>query len=441
MPIINAPPTQGLMLYYSFDEGVGGVVHDLSGNKNHGSILDGNNLNWVDGILGKALNIRSFSGVSTKITFGPIPVSNIGHTVSMWVYAVPGSSNYGTLFSQNNNAGIWFYQNKINYFYSVDHLNNTALAFNTWYHVLITCNDSAIVTFYLNGKVDGTASGAASYNANYIGNDNGNEAFRGYIDELRVYNRVLSSTEIQTLYSAGSTKLLAANNSGLVGFWPLSEGSAGTAHDFSGNNNHGQLVNNPTWVNGKLGKALSFNGSNQYVMIAKDPLSSVNAISFTIAFWAKPISITANTYTYVAGNTDNILNKGFQIGLEDRGSVNGFTALSKALTVYVGTVSGNNFGFALNNAFDVFSDWHFWVITYTATVGTIYKDGTIQTTSNSTVHNGSGNLVPRNISMAIAVVADTVGDTHKFNAFIDEVRIYNKALSVGDVWNLYQATS
>ena len=55
------------------------------------------------------------------------------------------------------------------------------------------------------------------------------------------------------------------SNLGLVGYWSFNEGKGVTSSDFSGNGNKGTLTNmqgNP-WVNGRLGKALSFDGSSK----------------------------------------------------------------------------------------------------------------------------------------------------------------------------------
>jgi len=52
---------------------------------------------------------------------------------------------------------------------------------------------------------------------------------------------------------------------GLVGYWRFDEGSGTTAYDSSGNDNTGTLINGSSWVDGKYGKALSFDGENDYV--------------------------------------------------------------------------------------------------------------------------------------------------------------------------------
>jgi hypothetical protein len=70
----------------------------------------------------------------------------------------------------------------------------------------------------------------------------------------------------------------------LVGYWPLDEGSGTTANDRSGKNNHGALKNAPMWTTGRRGGALSFDGVDQSVEVlslsgAKFPTSG------TVSIW------------------------------------------------------------------------------------------------------------------------------------------------------------
>jgi hypothetical protein len=51
----------------------------------------------------------------------------------------------------------------------------------------------------------------------------------------------------------------------IIGMWLFNEGSGDVAEDFSGNGNDGTLMNDPEWVKGKFGTALSFDGVDDYV--------------------------------------------------------------------------------------------------------------------------------------------------------------------------------
>jgi len=77
---------------------------------------------------------------------------------------------------------------------------------------------------------------------------------------------------------------------GLVGYWKFDEGSGTTASDSSGNNNHGTLVNGPTWTTGKVGQALEFDGGDDIVKTTTSPISP----PITISIWVKYITGGAN---------------------------------------------------------------------------------------------------------------------------------------------------
>jgi len=76
---------------------------------------------------------------------------------------------------------------------------------------------------------------------------------------------------------------------GLVGYWRFDEGSGTIAYDSSGNGYHGILVNDPVWVDGKYGKALSFDGIDDYVDCGTlgNFGSTVLGNVFTYTFWFK----------------------------------------------------------------------------------------------------------------------------------------------------------
>ena len=71
---------------------------------------------------------------------------------------------------------------------------------------------------------------------------------------------------------------------GLVGAWKFDEGSGNIAYDSSGNNNHGTIYG-ATWVDGKFGKALQFDGIDDYVNIsASSSLDIIPDKSITVSF-------------------------------------------------------------------------------------------------------------------------------------------------------------
>jgi hypothetical protein len=92
---------------------------------------------------------------------------------------------------------------------------NNSITFGAWQHVAVTWTGSATATnvkFYVNGVETAygtTTNGGAprvsdAASSVFIGNDNsGARTFDGALDDVRIYNRVISTTELQAIYRAG----------------------------------------------------------------------------------------------------------------------------------------------------------------------------------------------------------------------------------------------
>ncbi len=204
------PPGQtggtGLVAAYSFDENTGTTVTDLSGNGNNGTI---SNATWTTGKFGSALN---FNGSSSRVT---IPDSasldlSTGMTLEAWVkpnaalsgwqdVVYKGDDRYYLMGSSNTNVP------DVGATSTTAHTNlyaKSALATGTWAHLAATF-DGTTLNFYINGTLvaSNTWSGTLSTSTNplTIGSDSiYGQFFNGVIDEVRVYNRALSQTEVQT---------------------------------------------------------------------------------------------------------------------------------------------------------------------------------------------------------------------------------------------------
>src|SRR6185369_16684678 len=72
-------------------------------------------------------------------------------------------------------------------------------------------------------------------------------------------------------------------------YWPLDEGTGTTTADISGNTQTGTLTNSPVWATGKIGNALTFNGTNQYVTAGTPAnLANLQTTGMTVMAWIKP---------------------------------------------------------------------------------------------------------------------------------------------------------
>jgi hypothetical protein len=208
----NVTPT-GLVAYWKFDEGSGTTVSDSSGNGNTGTLVNGPL--WAAGKVGNALY---FDGIDDNITVADSNSLDLSSsfTLSAWVNPVSTFTDFRSIFAKNYTyylyasvAGYCGNGSPLGGFEGVGAVcQPSPLPINTWTHLAVTYSGSTL-TFYRNGVAVATsnASGALSPTTGtlQIGASQFGEYFQGFIDEVRIYNRALSNTEIQAIYQQDST--------------------------------------------------------------------------------------------------------------------------------------------------------------------------------------------------------------------------------------------
>ena len=99
---------------------------------------------------------------------------------------------------------------------------NTTLLNNVWYNILVSYTHGVGWTYYLNGVTDGAVSKTNIENINSTYslkfNMNGSNYFNGLIDDIRIYNQAISTSEINQNYFVGINKLLKNNGIALDEF-------------------------------------------------------------------------------------------------------------------------------------------------------------------------------------------------------------------------------
>jgi hypothetical protein len=311
--VLSRPPNNlGLVGYWSFNEGVGTKTGDSSGQGNTGTLLNNGSdppLTWVNGKYGKALSFPT-QGWYHDVVQVSNPSISTALTVCAWVNK-SGNANWDRLVSNgphdnspkngwefmiigggNNSFGLYF-ANAGN----ADEVDGlTAVTDGRWHHGCATFNNGA-TNIYIDGAFSnsgssGVTSIGASPNSMYFGSDIiYSSNYYGLLDDVRIYNRALSATEVGNLYRTGQQTYKAPTNSGLVGYWSLNDARGAKAGDSSGQGNTGTITG-AAWVDGKHGKALSFNGSSDYVDVPD--AAPLNPANITMSAWVK--TTTAGRY-------------------------------------------------------------------------------------------------------------------------------------------------
>jgi hypothetical protein len=205
------------------------------------------------------------------------------------------------------------------------------------------------------------------------------------------------------------------------GSWHFDEGSGTIAFDSSGNNNNGTLVNGPAWVDGKFGKALSFDGVDDYVSIPNSPSINLGTDDFTLVAWIKA-AISQPTYPQILSKRSTT-NDGFLFGLWFNGKL------------YM-QIQGTNYPTATGPDLRD-NNWHHVVAVRSGSTVTYYIDGANKGSFTSTASMSS--------THALWIGRDEPApSTTPFNGLIDEVLIYKRALGeeeISDLYNYYGYTT
>ncbi len=218
-------------------------------------------------------------------------------------------------------------------------------------------------------------------------------------------------------------------NAGLVAYWNFDEGSGNVLHDVSGHGNDGTIYG-ATWVDGVHGKALSFNGNEDYVKINSNLL---NQLPLTISGWVKPE--VRSDYGYTTQFPNNVISNDYP-GSSGMGfGVNMWRHNTMITVEYQGHIGEKASFVRITNVSFVQSTWHFVVVTYTIGNFWLYVDGKEIYHLNFTQEALDGVNYIR-----IGKHNDDsyrYATTRFFKGAVDELRIYNRALSANEIKELY----
>ena len=452
---LKAPNNLGLVGYWSLNDGKGDFATDFSGNGNKGTLTGGPT--WTNGKLGKALSFdgsNDYVDVGSSATLAPPNIS-----VSFWTTNNVAPAQFDGLLAKTAPPTVWstgwgfFYNSgtEIRFFIEGYGVN---VAFATiapmqWNHVVGTW-DGATVRIFVNG-VDGTSdlfSGTMTatnpMEIGRIGTDTYN--INGLIDEVRIYNRALSTSTVQALYRSGLVKINASQNNrlagGLVGMWSFNGAdmnwATGQALDGSGQGNHGSLNGRMGTTTapriGKIGQALSFDGSDDYVNAGDNESLRPGTSPWTYSLWFWAANTNANGLLVTKRMTSSPFN---QMTLRLGDCSTGALPSKRLQGTIIGTDSALDVWWYCTSSDVVDGNWHHIAFVRPSSGNAfIYVDGR----SASLTQIRDSNTEPQNINNTQSV---TIGQDNSqslfFKGLIDEVRIYNRALSAGEVKILYNS--
>ena len=418
--------TNGLLAYYPLN----GSANDASGN-GHNGINMGAGLcsdrfgNPNGAFLFNGSNyvvIPDFSGIdmTAGVTFtawvrpDEFNSSIIGTTTTSGVISKP-RADYGTGYRLGfyvSRAEMGVLSN-----YEIREVGDELT--NQWVFIAGTVATNSI-RIYVNGLLQ-TESIVSDYpyvptgQPLYIGSEGiigaGDRSFRGAVNDVHVYNRALSGSEVQQFYSQESTFQPPNLSGGLVAYYPFN----GNANDASGNGHDGTVFGTILTTNrfGTLNCAYYFPGNGERISVpASDSLNLLNG--YTLAAWinfevgglSSPRIIDKFTYSFFTLNNGSSRSLGMYFSDQ--------TALYATNTISSG-------------------QWYHVVSSYDLHQRKIYVNGSL-VASDSTTFALIANSLPLEIGRKPVYGFDS------FKGIIDDVRIYNRALSDSEVQQLYGNT-
>jgi hypothetical protein len=238
------------------------------------------------------------------------------------------------------------------------------------------------------------------------------------------FGSVVSSNAILTV----STPACVTSPSGIVGWWP----AEGNASDYVAGN-HGTVLSGATYAAGKAGQAFDFNGTSGNVLVPAS--TSLNVRSLTIEGWIFPRDFLSRPVVEFASSNSSA---GVHFWVN--------TALSSsppgALYANIRDVAVGSHWLSSGAGLMVTNQWQHVAVTYDSTNGQarIYLNGAVVAQSNLGTNFTPATAYPLNFGYRPSGSADPGGNS-RFAGKIDEMSVYNRALSSNEIAAVYNASS
>ncbi len=433
-------PTTGLVGKYTFS----GNANDQSGSSNNGTMTNG--ATFTTDRFGNVNSSASLDGVDDYIALpsGSITSLNItgDFSVSYWIKSsdvagllasigdcVTSPPTAGGYLSGINAGGVGSGKLGVatrgTWTGSIGSIND-----NTWHNIVYVLQGTTL-KIYIDNVLDKQATGISAplswAGARLVGCRNDlvmttATNYAGLFDDMLIYNRALTVTEVGQVFTGNcSTPDIST---GLVARYDFT----GNANDLSGSGNNG-TVTGATLVADRFGNAnsaYSFNGTTDNINILNN--SSLNfqtTNKFSLSYWINPSSLSATQQNFV-------LCKQTSMGANQDGwNSSIMTDYTSNYRIQNGT-STNACSFGAGTSTIVTNQFQHIVQIYDNGTSYMYLNGGLMSQTTCTA------LIGDNTSdMLIGLPTFTFSNSKGFTGVIDDIRVYNKAISSCDVDSLF----
>jgi hypothetical protein len=213
---------------------------------------------------------------------------------------------------------------------------------------------------------------------------------------------------------------------GLVLYYPFDEDAGDRVMDASGNGVDGMVVGGPVWTaSGRSGGACAFDGHDDHILVSRNP---TDALSYSVALWFN----SASTANFTEATQLFSMNRRYQVGCNASDAGNFF---------YTFALNAEHYGYG---GISVFSDpvsvpvdeWHHiaLVVDGSQPTAAFYFDGQYVGSGAGGSEVNAGNL---DVLIGALNNDPSAGPRYFWNGLIDEVRVYDRALSAPEVNSLF----
>ena len=424
--------------YWKFDDGSGTTPVDSSGYGNDGTFID--EPEWTS--AGKYDSAIEFDGTN-QVELNNLAVNTAAAaktTVAFWM-KWDGSGSvmmpfgwdgmYDLILIAAGDYSIFAFNtgqnDKLGFYFAASQWSGQ------WVHVAAVFTNGTptadSVALFINGQrqtlsVLGDAAGERTVTSTAAVSGWGlysNYRFHGTIDEVRVYDRQLSAAEVEKVWreSAPDDAVICDARGavpGPIGYWKFDDGIGTTPVDSSGYGNDGAFVGDPVWTDGQRGGALEFDGDDQ-VCVEDLDIDTADGAETTVSLWMNWDGNAINTMPFAWSGA-----YGLWIWAGDPVGCIGFRS----------TVGGDMIGITFDK-----EEWtNTWIH-----VAAVFTNDTPDIHNVQLYINGQqqqlsllwGTPVASAVSSEAFISGWGESNYYRFGGAIDDVRIYDRALSAAAV--------
>ena len=316
--------------------------------------------------------------------------------------------------------------------------SSVGVPLNMWVHVAGTFDSATqVLRVYVNGVEAGSAVAPSSniFSSNEplligAGDIGGNvrDFFDGLIDEVEIFNRALTGDEIRAIFEAGSAGKRKpagiAPPAGMVSWWP-GDGNASDILD----GNHGILTGD--FSAGMVGQGFSLDGTGDFVLVADNPNLNITG-DMTVDLWAKRTVFNRFVGMVVKGAAGSIG------GIDVPSVINLEFSSSNRLEAFFERDNGSNVRLVGPIVTDI--NFHHYAYVRGGDHHKLFMDGDVVASGDFTGSPGDTSGLPLTIG-ALRHAPDPTGFVQYFGGVIDEVEVFNRALSDAEIRAIFEAGS